>query len=82
MAGLTVKPEKVEFATQEISFLGHLVSPAGQRIDPERTRAIREFPTAHNTKGTSHFIGMVNFYHKFPSLPMWRLLSMLCARKA
>jgi hypothetical protein len=31
-------------ATQEISFLGHLVSPAGVPIDPERTKSIREFP--------------------------------------
>jgi hypothetical protein len=65
MAGLTVKPEKVVFATQEISFLGHLVSPAGVRIDAERTMAIREFPIPRDTKGISRFIGMVNFYHKF-----------------
>jgi len=64
-AGLTVKPEKVVFATQEISFLGHLVSAAGVRIDPERTRAIREFPVPRDVKGISRFIGMVNYYHKF-----------------
>jgi hypothetical protein len=55
----------VVFATQEISFLGHLVLPAGVRIDPDRTRAIREFSTPRNTRGISRFIGMVNFYHKF-----------------
>jgi len=65
MAGLTVKPEKVVFATQGISFLGHLVSPTGVRIDPERTREFREFPAPHDTRGISRFIGMVNFYHKF-----------------
>jgi hypothetical protein len=64
-AGLTVKPEKVVFATQEISFLGHLVSTSGVRIDPERTRAIREFPVPKDVRGISRFIGMVNFYHKF-----------------
>jgi cleavage and polyadenylation specificity factor subunit 1 len=64
-AGLTVKPEKVVFATQEIAFLGHLVSQAGVRIDHERTRAIREFPTPIDTKGVTRFIGMVNFYRKF-----------------
>jgi hypothetical protein len=64
-AGLTVKPEKVTFATQEISFLGHLVSPAGVRVDPERTRAIRKFQPPKDVKGISRFIGMVNFYHKF-----------------
>ena len=56
MAGLTVKPEKAVFATQEISFLGHLVSPAGVRIYPEQTRAIREFPTPRCTRGVSCFL--------------------------
>jgi hypothetical protein len=64
-AGLTVKPEKVVFATQEVSFLGHVISPAGVRIDPERTRAIRDFPPPQDAKAISRFIGMVNFYHKF-----------------
>ena len=64
-AGLTVKPEKVVFATQEISFLGHVISPAGVRIDPERTQAIRDFPPPRDAKGISRFVGMVNFYHKF-----------------
>jgi transposase InsO family protein len=64
-AGLTVKPEKVTFATKEISFLGHLVSPSGVRIDPERTRAIREFSPPKDVKAISRFIGMTNFYHKF-----------------
>ena len=64
-AGLTVKPEKVVFATQEISFLGHVISQAGVRIDPERTRAIRDFAPPRDAKGISRFLGMVNFYHKF-----------------
>ena len=62
---MTVKPEKVVFATQEIAFLGHLVSPAGVHIDPERTRAIREFPVPRDIKGVSCFFGKVKFCHKF-----------------
>jgi hypothetical protein len=69
MAGLTIKPEKVVFAIQEISFPGHLVSPAGMRIDPERTRVIREFPIPRDTRGISRFIDMLNFYHKFVPRP-------------
>jgi hypothetical protein len=55
----------VVFGTQEISFLGHLVSGSGVRIDPERTRAIREFTVPRDVKAISRFIGMTNFYHKF-----------------
>jgi hypothetical protein len=65
MLGLTVRPDKVKFATQEIAFLGHLVSPAGVRIDPDWTRVIEEFPPPRDVSGVSRFIGMVNFYHKF-----------------
>jgi hypothetical protein len=64
-AGLTVKPQKVVFATKEISFLGHLVSQSGVKIDPERTRAISQFPAARDAKSISRFIGMVNYCHKF-----------------
>jgi len=66
-AVLTVKPQNVVFATQEISFLGHLVSPGCIRIDPKCMRPIREFPIPQDTKSLARFIGMVNFYHKFIS---------------
>lgn len=66
-AGLTVNPSKVTFAVQEITFLGHQVSPAGAAIDPERTRAIVDFPPPRDVKGIARFIGIVNFYHQFIS---------------
>jgi hypothetical protein len=64
-AGLTIKQEKIVFATQEKSLLGHLVSPTGVRIGPERKRAIREIPNPRDTRFLSRFVGMVKFYHKF-----------------
>jgi hypothetical protein len=56
-----VKPQKLVFTTQEISSLGHLVSPGGLCIDPKRTRAITEFPISQDTRGISRFIMMVNY---------------------
>ena len=64
-AGLTVRPDKVVFATQEIAFVGHKGSPAGVSIDPDRTRAIKDFSPPKDVAFVSRFIGMVNFYHKF-----------------
>ena len=60
-AGLTVKPQKVVFATNEISFLGHVVSPGCVRIDPDRTKPIRDFPVPRDVRGIARFIGMVNW---------------------
>lgn len=64
-AGLTVNPEKVQFARDEISFLGHRVSARGICIDPERVQGIRDFPPPRDVRGVARFLGMVNFYRKF-----------------
>jgi hypothetical protein len=64
-AGLTVNPEKIKLAVREIAFLGHIVSPDGIRIDPERTRAIRDFPPPKDKRGIARFVGMATFYRKF-----------------
>jgi hypothetical protein len=55
----------VKFTSRHLSFLGHLVSPAGVTVDPARTLAIRNFPARKDAKGVARFIGMVNFFHKF-----------------
>lgn len=65
-AGLTVNPEKVNFATSKFSFLGHIVSSDGNvSIDQERTRAIREFLPPCDAKGIARFLGMINYFHKY-----------------
>jgi hypothetical protein len=43
-AELTVKSDKVMFATKQIFFLGHIMSAEGVRIDPGHTQAIRASP--------------------------------------
>ena len=51
-AGLTVNPKKVNFAAPQFSFLGHIVKANGKvSIDPERTRAIREFSPPRDANG-------------------------------
>ena len=60
-ANVTFKLSKVKFASKELSFLGHKISPAGISIDQERTRSIRNFPPPKDAKGISRFIGMVEF---------------------
>jgi hypothetical protein len=64
-AGLTVNLEKMKLAIREIAFLGHFDSPEGIRIDPERTRAIRDFPPPKDRRGIDRFVGMANFYRRF-----------------
>lgn len=64
-AGLTVKPGKVTLAKSEISFLGHIVSEKGVRIDQTRTSSIHKFPRPRSKKEIARFIGMCNFFRKY-----------------
>ena len=64
-AGLTVNPEKVRFASGQLSFLGHKISAQGVTIDPERTKALLDFPPPRSAKDVARFIGMVNYFSKF-----------------
>jgi hypothetical protein len=57
-AGLTVKLSKVALAVQEISFLGHRVSPLDVSIDPgSYTAYSRLFFRRKTHKGSLHFWG-------------------------
>jgi hypothetical protein len=69
LVGLTVNPAKVKFATSHLSFLGHIISPSGVSVDPDRTSAIRSFPPPHDVKGVARFVGMVLFFFLHNSSP-------------
>lgn len=62
---LTVNPTKVMFAAKEISYVGFLVSKNSIKIDPNRTKAIRECKAPTNAKQVSRFIGMVSYFSKY-----------------
>lgn len=65
MSGMTLKLAKCEFLRQKIKFLGHIISPFGLSMDPEKLRAIHEFPQPRSKKELQSFVGFVNFYRKF-----------------
>jgi len=65
MSGMTLKLTKCDFVKQEIKFLGHIISSSGMSMDPEKLKAIRNFPTPRTRKDLQSFIGFCNFYRKF-----------------
>ena len=63
-AGITLN-NKCEFSKHRITFLGHVISDKGVEADPEKTKAVREFPQPTNVKELQRFNGMVNQLAKF-----------------
>lgn len=60
-AGLNDNLEKIKFAQEKISFLGHVISHKEVTIDPERIQGNRDFPPPSDATGVAGFAGMVTF---------------------
>ena len=62
---LYLNAKKSEFLTEEISFLGHVISATGIKTDPKKTEAIRTFPLPKNLRELRGALGLSSYYRKF-----------------
>jgi hypothetical protein len=63
--GISLNPKKTIFSVEEGKLLGHIISQAGIRIDPERIKALAQLPLPHNKKAMQSFFRQINFVRKF-----------------
>ncbi|XP_025016786.1 uncharacterized protein LOC112538932 [Tetranychus urticae] len=64
-AGLTLKPDKCFFFKRKILYLGHIISYAGQEPDPEKIRAVKNFPIPLTLRDIRAFVALCSYYRKF-----------------
>lgn len=64
-ANLLVEPAKSKFHAQEVTFLGHEISPGEIRMDRRKLSAIRNWKEPKNVKEVQSFLGFANYYRKF-----------------
>ncbi len=57
--------EKCAFHAQSVPFLGYIVSSEGVRMDPEKVKAVVEWPSPDSRKALQRFLGFANFYRRF-----------------
>jgi predicted aspartyl protease len=62
---VTLNEDKCQHCVTTVKFLGHIISADGIRPDPEKTRAIKDFPTPTNVDQVRTFLGMVTYLAKF-----------------
>ena len=63
--GIIIGPEKCQFGTTELSFLGHHVCAKGISPLPSAVDAIVNFVKPEKQRALRRYLGMVNYYHRF-----------------
>ena len=62
---LYAKLSKCSFWQKGIEFLGHIVSDQGISVDPEKIRAIKDWPRPRSATEVRSFLGLAGYYRKF-----------------
>lgn len=63
--GLKIEPTKCQLFRDQVSYLGHVVSAEGVATDPEKTKAVREWPTPTTVRDVRSFLGFASYYRRF-----------------
>lgn len=64
-ANFKIQLDKSEFLRKEVAYLGHVVTPDGIKPNPDKIRAIRNYPIPVNSKQIKGFLGLLGYYRKF-----------------
>ncbi|UYV71202.1 hypothetical protein LAZ67_8002154 [Cordylochernes scorpioides] len=62
---IKLKLNKCSFAQSEVKYLGHIIGHNKVKPDPDKIKAVQDFPQPTTVKGIRRFIGLANFYQKF-----------------
>ena len=62
---LYVKPTKCMWAQTEIDFLGHYISSQGMSANPERAKALQDWPTPTTLHELRSCLGTFNFWRQY-----------------
>ena len=61
--GLLLKPSKCKIGLKEVSFLGHILTPTGIKIQPKKIKAIQELKPPSSKDELRSVLGMFNYHH-------------------
>ncbi|XP_011871373.1 PREDICTED: uncharacterized protein LOC105563955, partial [Vollenhovia emeryi] len=64
-ANLKLQPDKCEFLSTKVTYLGHVISNDGVKPDPKKLEAVQQFPRPKTPKNIKQFLGLAGYYRRF-----------------
>jgi hypothetical protein len=64
-ACLKLNPEKCKLLQKKVRYLRYIVQHEGISTDPEKLKAVREWPTQKNKHAIRSFLGLCTYYRRF-----------------
>lgn len=64
LAGFKLSPDKCQLFKKSVKYLGFIVSSKGIQPDPDKLRAMKEWPTPCDVTTVRTFMGFANYYRK------------------
>ena len=62
---MTFNKDKLEIASKEVKYFGHILTPEGLKPDPAKIKAIQEMPAPKDKPELQTILGMVTYLSKF-----------------
>eukprot|EP00253_Pinus_taeda_P014588 PITA_14588 len=62
---LYAKFSKCDFFKEEIQYLGHVITKEGIAVDPEKIKAIMDWPVPKDVADVRSFMGLAGYYRRF-----------------
>ncbi|XP_043199138.1 uncharacterized protein LOC122368890, partial [Amphibalanus amphitrite] len=63
--GLKLNPKKCNLFQRQVKYLGHVVSHKGISADPDKSRAVEEWPVPRDQHQLRSFLGLCTYYRRF-----------------
>lgn len=60
-----IQLDKSEFLKHNVNYLGHIITPNGIEPNPDKIRAVKDFPIPTTPKEIKSFLGLTGYYRKF-----------------
>jgi len=65
IAHFRVSKKKSTLGVEEVMYLGHILTPGRVQQDPNKVKAVKEFPLPTTVKQVRRFLGMCGYYRRF-----------------